>query len=82
MLVSTGASMAVFGAVFGVFALVAGNLSSDATSVALMLLFPLELLATALLSFMSLPISLMNSHIWGEYARVAYELDQPAAQTV
>lgn len=32
-----------------------------------------------LLSFVSFPVGLMNHHIWGQYARVAYELEAPAA---
>jgi len=82
-LASFGATAVVFGALFGAFGL-AFVRAPDQAPVAMMLIYPLELIAIVLLSFISIPLGLMSSHIWGQYARVAYALEttvSPATTT-
>ncbi len=79
-LVSLGATAIVFGVLFGAFGFAFyGN--PDQAPVAMMLLYPLELIVMVPLAFLTIPIGLMNAHIWGQYARVAYDLDAPVAAT-
>jgi hypothetical protein len=77
--VSTGASLVVVAVLVALFGLWIAGMQPEDASLAVMLILPLELLAIALLSFVSFPVGLMNNHLWGQYARVAYELAAPAA---
>jgi len=76
---SAGASLTVLGVLFGVFGLSMATMDPDVAALGTLLIFPLELVAIVLLSFVSLPVSMMNNHVWGQYARIAYALDTPAA---
>jgi len=73
-LASLCATTVVFGVLFGAFGVTLFN-TPDQAPVAMMLIYPLEIIAIVLLSFISIPLGLMSSHVWGQYARVAYALD-------
>lgn len=77
-LASLGITLAVYGVVFGIIGLTFVGTDPDQAPVAMMLLYPLQLIVMVPLAFLTIPIGLMNNHIWGQYARVAYSLEATA----
>ena len=74
-LVSLGVTFVVYVAAFGVVGLTLVGAGPEQAAAGMMLVYPLQLIAMVPLFFLTIPIGLMNYHIWGQYARVAYALD-------
>lgn len=78
--ISTGIMFVLWGGWFAAFGTsVFASSYSDAPSPAIALLVPAEFLIIAVQLLFTTPIQLANSHIWGGYARSAYDLSDPAA---
>jgi len=80
-LLLSGASLLVTGVLWGVwlaFFTAVISVSSDVSPIGTLLILPAELVMVVLTILITVPIQIATAHIWGGYARSAYDLGNPA----
>ncbi len=81
-MMSFGIMLVVLAVLAGVFGLAIFSLDSDTAPLGALMIFPLEILAILAISLVTFPLTLMNNHIWGQYARIAYDLENAQVSEV
>ncbi len=80
-LLLSGASLLIMGVLWGgwlaLFGAALFGISSDASPIGMLLVLPAEFVMLALTMLISVPVQIATSHIWGGYARSAYDLENP-----
>ncbi len=72
-----GFTLVLWGGWFAAFGLSLFTTTSDAPPVGLMLMLPAELLIIAIQLLLTVPMQIGTGHLWGAYARDAYDLANP-----